>query len=197
MQGHLDSELTDFGVKQAEWLRKRLATTRIDYIYSSPLGRAYNTANILKANREIEIIKESRLSEIHLGRWQGKTMNEIIEIDAKNYDYFWNKSDLYVSEGGESFLDVMNRIVEFYNEVVEQHPEGTVLIVAHAVVLRSLLCYLFHQGDLRKLWKKDQLMPASLTVINVDEKGAHIELMADTSHYEEVREDEGWFTDIR
>ncbi len=63
MQGWNDSPLTDLGIKQAEWLRERIKDLKIDVIYSSPSGRAYNTAEIIKGNRELQVIKHDGYRE--------------------------------------------------------------------------------------------------------------------------------------
>lgn len=197
MQGHLDSPLTELGHQQAKWLSERLANRQIDFIYSSPLGRAFTTAKILKGERHIDIICDDRLSEINLGIWQGKLMDEIIDLDHDNYDNFWNQPDQYISKQGESFYDVKDRITNFYNEIKEKHRHGTLLMVAHAGVLRSLMCYLFHDGDIKELWKHNKVEPASLTILKVDDDRVLVEKMVDTSHYKIHRQGNGWFDDIK
>lgn len=196
MQGHLDSPLTDLGQQQAQWLAERLKHDHIDHIYSSPLGRAYKTAEVLKGDRAICINKDERLAEIDLGNWQGQYMDDIIRMDEKNYDRFWNQPDLYSNEAGESFLDVMRRIVSFYEDVCQNHTDETILIVAHAGVLKSLICYLFYDGKVKELWKHHKLHPTSLTILNIDEHKIDVEMMADTTHYRFQRQDDGWFNDI-
>ena len=57
MQGHQNSPLSELGVKQAEWLKRRLCNESIDAIYSSPLGRAYDTAMILEGKKGISLNK--------------------------------------------------------------------------------------------------------------------------------------------
>jgi broad specificity phosphatase PhoE len=193
MQGHLDSDLTELGERQAIWLRDRLEAIDFKAIYSSPLGRAYKTAELIKGNRELTINKDNRLAEINLGAWQGRSMDEIIAMDSVNYDHFWNSPHLYKSEVGEDFVQLMDRIVGFFKEVASQHIHDVILIIAHAAVLRTLFCYLFHEGDISTLWQHDKLMPASLTILNNDSEGISIKLMADTSHYLEISDSAGWF----
>ena len=57
MQGRLDSELTEKGVLQAENLSEQFENIDFEAVYSSELGRAYKTANILKSGRDIEVKK--------------------------------------------------------------------------------------------------------------------------------------------
>ena len=46
-QGHLDSDLTLLGINQAKALAESLSMNKYDHLYSSDLGRAYNTAEII------------------------------------------------------------------------------------------------------------------------------------------------------
>src|ERR1700730_4967922 len=70
-QGQLDVPLNSVGRLQAETLRSYLAGMGFDAVYSSPLQRAYETANIICCNAPIA--RDGRLREIHHGAWQGKT----------------------------------------------------------------------------------------------------------------------------
>jgi broad specificity phosphatase PhoE len=70
-QGHKNSDLTDKGILAAELLSYRVEDIELDYIVSSPLMRAYNTAEIVRGNKDIEIIKHEGLKEINLGNIKG------------------------------------------------------------------------------------------------------------------------------
>ena len=76
-QGQLDLPLNAVGRTQAEALKRRLAGTQFDTAYSSPLRRAFETAQIIAG--ELPLIADTRLSEIHHGDWQGKTKADIEE----------------------------------------------------------------------------------------------------------------------
>lgn len=58
LQGRGNSKLTEEGKGRAEMLSKRMKNIHIDTIYSSPLERAFITANIIKGDRDIEIITD-------------------------------------------------------------------------------------------------------------------------------------------
>jgi len=197
MQGHLDSDLSELGVKQANWLAKRLEDVTFGAVYSSPLGRAYKTADIIGESKGLKVIKDNRLAEINLGIWQGKSMEEIIALDPINYDYFWNRPDLYINDSGETFTQVMGRVEQFFYEVANKHIDENIMLVAHAAVLRCLFSVLFHDRDIENLWKNEKLMPTSLTILDYKDGKVSVEMMADTSHYEEESESVGWFSDIK
>src|SRR3712207_163192 len=77
LQGWKNSPLTKLGISQAKALGERLKDTQIDVIYSSPIERAYKTAEIIKGNKDIEIIKHDGLKEFNYGDWEGLTIDEI------------------------------------------------------------------------------------------------------------------------
>jgi len=78
-QGHKDSELTDKGVLAAELLADRIEEIELDYIISSPLMRAYSTAEIVRGKKDVEIIKHNGLKEINLGVFEGMSYEGILQ----------------------------------------------------------------------------------------------------------------------
>lgn len=70
LQGHLDSPLTTKGIRQAHVLGKRIARIRLDHLYSSDLGRAYETAKIVATYCQKPIQLDPQLREKHLGIFQ-------------------------------------------------------------------------------------------------------------------------------
>ncbi|MFT3968243.1 MAG: histidine phosphatase family protein, partial [Sphingobium sp.] len=81
-QGKLDSPLTARGIAQAEACGRRLAAipATVDAFFSSPLGRAKQTASIIHAHGSYpEIREDRRLAEVSTGSWDGLTQ---IDIDA-------------------------------------------------------------------------------------------------------------------
>src|SRR5437899_11865837 len=78
-QGHLDSPLTERGIAQAKALGQRLAQEKFSALYSSDLGRAVQTAEMIANATGHNIITDARLRERHLGIFQGLNGDEIRE----------------------------------------------------------------------------------------------------------------------
>lgn len=194
MQGHRDSPLTELGIKQANWLSERLHDINIDYIYSSPLKRALDTASIIKGNRDIDIIPADELKEIYLGSWEGNLVDDIEKEYPSIHYNFWNEPHLYEPIDGETFSDLSSRVGMFFDNLKEKHIEDDVLIVAHAVVLKSLLNYITYK-DISKLWNGPHIKPTCLSILNNENGNIKIELIGDVSHYKEVNTTGGWFID--
>ncbi|MBO0780297.1 MAG: histidine phosphatase family protein [Ktedonobacteraceae bacterium] len=184
-QGHLDSPLTEMGVRQATWLRDALIDIYFDVIYSSSSLRAYRTAEILRAHRTCELVPRDDLREIHLGSWEGKTSSEIRKTHSASHIAYRETPHLYQPEnGGESFHDVQKRVTQVFNELVTQHEGGTLLVVSHASALKTLLCHLEH-GSLEQLWETPFMHPTALSKVVVEDGQFSIELYGDISHYPE------------
>lgn len=137
--GHTDLDLSELGYKQAKTTAEYLKNEKIVIIYSSDLKRAYNTAVPNGNFHNLEVIPDKKLREVYLGAWEGRTVDEIIGkwgIEAFR-DEWLGKFGAFCFPEGESIADAGTR---FYNEVltISQQNEGkTVLIVAHAAVIRA------------------------------------------------------------
>ena len=137
-QGHLDSTLTAKGRAQAEALAGRFGPESCTAIYSSDLGRAFETARIIAARTGHEIVPDRRLRERHLGVFQGLSGDEIRERYPREYDEHRNDSADYAVPGGESFRDQTARNILCLEELARRHPGEVVMVVTHGGVLSAL-----------------------------------------------------------
>ncbi len=182
MQGHLDSPLTKLGEDQARWLGESLKNTPLDYIYSSPSGRAMQTAKAINQSRNLTIRTEENLREIYLGEWEGKVRAEIEAYDAQRYHYFWNAPHQFVATDSESFESVIERSGKMLEEIAKRHPHEVGLVVAHAVVLKSMYAYILKK-PIQEFWQGPFMNSTCLNCFEKDEDGWKITLEADISHY--------------
>lgn len=137
-QGHLDSPLTESGVKQARALADDLLGEGIEVIYSSDLGRAVETAAIIGTRLELSVNVDRRLRERHLGLMQGMTKGEFRDRFPEEFAAFESRDPDYALPGGESVRQRFERCVACCAELAAQHPRGKVLVVTHGGVLSSL-----------------------------------------------------------
>ena len=101
-QGHLDSPLTESGIKQAYALGNGLLGKGIEVIYSSDLGRAIHTAEIIGTKLDLRVNVDSRLRERHLGSMQGLTKEEFRRRYPTEWAAFDSGDPDYCLPGGES-----------------------------------------------------------------------------------------------
>ena len=140
-QGHLDSPLTDSGIKQAHALAGGLFGKGIEVLYSSDLGRAVQTAEIIGAKLGLRVNVDHRLRERHLGSMQGMTKTEFRDHFPKEFAAFDSGDPEYVLPGGESARQLFDRCIACCIELAARHPGGKILLVAHGGVLNSLFYY--------------------------------------------------------
>lgn len=187
MQGWGDSPLTPLGMKQGEWLRDRMIETQIDVIYTSPLGRAYRTAEIIRGDRNIKIIEDDGLKEIKLGRWEGLSQDEIQKKDLMNYFNFWNEPSKYIpTYKAETFYELIERSCDSINEILRKEKGKNILIVTHTVTLKAYLCSLQNR-EVDTIWDPPFIKQTSLTEIEFDEESFKIPVMACMDHHRYTR----------
>ncbi len=139
LQGHLDSGLSLLGVRQAEAIARRLGQERFGGLYSSDLGRAFQTAEPIARTTGLAIVTDSRLRERKLGVFQGLTMSEILERFPDDHRRFVSGDPDHAVPGGESGRQRYERTVNCVNEIAARHAGERVLIVTHGGVLNGLL----------------------------------------------------------
>ena len=189
MQGWGNSPLTDLGRKQAEWLGNRMKDLHIDVIYSSPIGRAYDTAKIVRGERDILFKTHDGLKEIKIGSWEGLNQEEMKSMGEENYYNFRNVPSKYIPTGdGENFYEVKDRAFKSINEILEKEKGKTILVVTHTITLKSYLCEL-EKRDIDTLWDPPFIKQTSLTEINFTEDGYHMPLVACMEHHEYAKKE--------
>lgn len=139
VQGAADISLNETGLKQAEIVREKLKDTKIDYIISSPLSRAKQTAEIIRGDRNIPLFCDSRIAERDFGEYEGFKSSDF------DFDKFWDYDTNATYELAENIKDFFDRIYQFLDEITEQYKDKTVLVVAHAGVSIPAQLYLFNE----------------------------------------------------
>ena len=178
--GKTDVALGPTGLHQAEQLRDRLAMERLDAVYSSELKRAADTANIIAARHNLKVITCQELREVDFGRLEGLEFNEIHQ-QFPDVEQMWiTRNPALVYPEGESLLDFENRVSQFDARLQKHKPEETVLIVAHAGVLRTLICRLL-ELDMKSRWSL-KVDLASLSIIETYPEINMLCLLNDVSH---------------
>ena len=137
-QGRLDSPLTQKGRLQAKENGKKLKgiVSKDIKIFSSPLGRAKETAyiisNELGINRD-KIIFDNRVIEFDYGIFEGKRKIDI--IDTKEFKDREANKWYYKIENGESYEIVSKRVKSFLDTIID---EDEVIVIAHEMVNRTI-----------------------------------------------------------
>ena len=144
LQGRSDMPLNERGSLQAEkagaFFRERGIS--FDAVYSSPLIRAVQTAlqisnNIASASESIKI--DNRLIEMDYGPYEGMDLEDPApEVMA----FFRDFAGTPAPEGMEQLGDVVSRLGELLEEIIEEARTGNVLLSTHAIAMKGALEYL-------------------------------------------------------
>ena len=166
MQGYLDSPLTNSGRSQARRVRREI--DRIDVAYSSPSGRALETAEIILNGAQQKIETHVGLKEINLGIWEGMKMEWVEKKYPHQYRALWSEPSKFSVADGETFLEVQDRAVKAVLEVARTHKGQSILVVSHAATIKVILAH-FENRSLDKLWDPPSIENGSRSVI--EERG--------------------------
>lgn len=139
--GTTDAPLDDTGLLQAQYWQTAFSEVPLDMIYSSRLQRCDHTARQIAGKRPI--INTDALNEIHMGEWDGKTFEEIKTRYPEEFKKRGESLSFYRPLSGESFQELSNRVLAFFNETLAKKKEKT-LIVTHAGVIRVILCHVLN-----------------------------------------------------
>jgi len=175
--------LSDEGREQAEHLSQRLADDDIHAIYTSPLDRTKETAEIIARPHNLTPILKDGLREISHGHWEGLTRKEVEERHADEYTAWESDPFTFAPEEGESGISVLARALPVIREVVVKHKDGNILVVSHKATLRLIISSLLG-FDVRGYRDRLDQAPASLNILDFkDTVRARLMLFNDISHY--------------
>jgi broad specificity phosphatase PhoE len=162
--------ITERGRAEIAAVAERLAAEDIAAVYSSPLQRTRETAEIVAARLGLPIEFHDDLIELDFGEWTGAT------FDSIRADPRWQAWRLHRSlariPGGESMRQVQRRMVEALMEIGECHRDATVAVVSHGDVIRSAL--LFALGMPLDYYNRIEVAQASLNTVRIDADGIRV-----------------------
>ena len=179
-QGQADVPLNRRGWRQARLAAQRLKDAPLAAIISSDLQRAACTAELIarscrrsrhcgergSAGVQPPVILDPRLREIHQGAWQGLQVSEIQQRYARLFQKRMQNPLAVAPPGGETALQVRQRVVAAVDDIRHRFLGGAVAIVSHGFALAMILVH-YQQQPLERIW---ELVP---------ENGAVIELRLD------------------
>ena len=139
IQGQRDIGLNDTGRWQAQRVGAALEGEEIRAVYSSDLGRAHETAQSIAVKAGIPVVSSEGLRERSFGMFEGRTFDEIHQTWPEHAQN-WRRRipEWEPPEGGESLLQLRERVRKTMEELAARHPGEQIVIVAHGGVLDTL-----------------------------------------------------------
>lgn len=133
--------LTEIGRTQAEQLAQRMSGYSIKRMFTSPILRAVQTAEIVSHRLEIDFHIEPALSEFSVGTWEGRTDEAGWEAHKHLFEKWLVDKDLLSSiGGGENYQDVKNRYLPFILSLVsDETSDADTLLIGHGGTTLAML----------------------------------------------------------
>jgi probable phosphoglycerate mutase len=162
--------LSEKGRAEAATQAGRLVGEKIEAIYSSPLQRTRETAEILAERLGLPIRYREDVIEIDYGEWTGLTFDQIRQDERWQ---LWSRSrSIAAVPSGESWRQVQERVVGALFDLRQTHPDGNVVVVSHGDVIRAAL--LFGLGMPLDFYSRIEIAFASLSTIRLDNAGIRV-----------------------
>jgi probable phosphoglycerate mutase len=186
VQGSTDSPLSAKGRREAQQTSQALSEVNFQAAFCSPLGRTKETAGIICASQKIlpEIIDDLR--EMDFGWYEGSSDFKLPGKGARFLKRMRLLARLVIIQAsGERLAHVKKRARESWKVIQQRCPEGSILIVAHGVVLNYLLGALLNKEQHKSIGPV-QLKPCSISEILLEDHAeAQILRLNSTNHLTE------------
>jgi probable phosphomutase (TIGR03848 family) len=170
--------LNQKGRTEAQALAQRLTPAEIEAVYSSPLERALETAEIIAGPHELQVVVREGLGEVRFGRWDGQP------VERLRRRRLWRAGQIAPSTmrfpGGESPREMQARVVAELENLRARHPQQTIAVVSHADVIKAAVA--FYIGLPLDLFQRLVVRPASLTVLELGGPVARLLCLNDIGH---------------
>ena len=186
-QGQMEFPLSEEGRSQATLAARALLNEPFEGLYSSPLSRAFETAQIICAETRFagKVVPVSGLSERHGGLLEGHTWAEQERRNPELAKKFLviPEEERWTLVGAETDEEVIARFEKAIVSIHARHQDGArIVIVSHGGVMRAFLRERFGPGVLPGA---ERAANASITRLQWDEAGLRLIEVASTTHLAE------------
>jgi broad specificity phosphatase PhoE len=144
--------------KLAEHIRQSLANFHFEVIYTSPLPRAKQTAEILGAILDIPLLVDDTLKDINMGDWAGQSVAAVGTSDIGRR-YFLDPVGIRLPNG-EEIADVLKRVIPTVECIRRKVLNSSAILVSHLEVIKLVTAYYTHH-DLHNLHSLGKIPTAS------------------------------------
>lgn len=136
IQGRTDIPLNSNGVRQAKESSEFLTDLNIDYIVTSPLKRAQDTAKIVQEKINVDLIVMEEFIELSFGDAEGMTLDERLKLYPDR-----------VYPNQEEEASFKTRFFKGLDTVHNKYKNKNILIVSHGALINAIL-YHYSNGEL-------------------------------------------------
>lgn len=139
LRGRVDFPLNETGRLQAKAVAKALCCERLEYVYSSPLKRALETAEFIAAPHGLSVISREGFNNMRLGVWENRKKDELEKEFPEMWKLWLTNPESLNIEGAETSDNVQARAFAALNGIVNSHRGARIAVVSHRGVLKPLI----------------------------------------------------------
>lgn len=160
----LDTELSKWGIQQAQALAQYLGSYSLAKIVTSPLKRTHQTAEIIARHLGLPVEIEPKLIETNHGEWEGQKFTDLETNYPELWQFWQTNPSQTVFPGGEAFADTADRVLSWWRNTAINFNIHTA-VVTHDNIIQALLTYL-HNLDLDRI-RDFRIRNTSITTIEL------------------------------
>ncbi|NMB53932.1 MAG: histidine phosphatase family protein [Leptolinea sp.] len=180
-RGRYNIPLNQTGIDQATKTGIRISNKwKPIAIYSSPMGRAMQTAVKIAEFCKQPVFPCDGLNDIDYGEWQGLTPEEVNRQWPDLLKVWYEMPEMAYIPGGESLTQVRERAMASIMELCQKHPDSNLVLVSHTVVIRMILLAILGAGK-DHFWRISQ-EPCAINVFEVQNNQYRLVSFNDTCH---------------
>lgn len=139
-RGRTDVPLNETGLREAQLAGDYFREMEVHAIYSSPLLRAWETAQKIAEVQRLEVRSLQGIIDMCFGEWEGQSLKDVQEKDGQRFQQWKDEPHLVKIPGGETLDEVRDRAMAVLEKTIQSHSGKTVLFVSHRVVNKVILC---------------------------------------------------------
>lgn len=190
LQGQVDIPLNQLGRTLARKTAKALADIPFEICYTSPLGRAQETARLILEGREVPILDDARLMEISFGDYEGKCFSKNGWNLPQEFHCFFDEPENYkAASRGEDFAQVRERMGAFLRDICAkpQYRDCNILVTTHGAAMSGMMNYI--KGEpISRFWGEGVHKNCAVTELQVTEDGIVKIIAENVVYYDDVVE---------
>ncbi|PIE55574.1 MAG: phosphoglycerate mutase [Dethiosulfovibrio peptidovorans] len=138
-RGARDFPLNACGKRQAKEVAEAATHLSIEHLYTSPLLRARETAQVIGDKIGLSPVEAHEITNVSLGSWEGRKKEEIAQESPELWEIWLNTPEKLQAPGIEPLTAVMQRSRKKLDSLVKKHHGETIALVSHRTVLKPLL----------------------------------------------------------
>jgi broad specificity phosphatase PhoE len=152
----VDYSLTPKGIIQAQQTAEYFRDKHIDEIYSSPLKRARETAEIIAEVLGLKVVVMEQFREVNVGELEDQPPDATTwALHNRILGDWLNGHPETIFPGGENYLQLLERMRDGIRQIVSNKSDKNIIIVAHGGIISATLRDICQNVDLEELGRQE------------------------------------------